>query len=118
MRTRDRDEDWIEELGRRRLEALIAELTPSTGAPDADDAAQPADPSGDRAAPGGGVAVSSLAPEPGIPHGRHARRALSPGQRVREWVADRLPESAREQGLQQGHVGVLALLLAVAVLLG
>ena len=54
MRTRDRDEDWIEELGRRRLEALIAELTPSTGAPVADDAQERADlsTSGDRVASG------------------------------------------------------------------
>jgi competence protein ComEA len=116
MRTRDREQDWIEELGRRRLEALIAELTPPSGpGPTAVSSTRRAADAGDPDE-GGPVEHDEDAP------GRHARRALSPVGRVRGWVTDRVPEAVRarglQQGLQQGHVGVLALVLAVAVLLG
>ena len=114
MRTRDREQDWIEELGRRRLEALIAELTPTAADP-----ADPADPAGPTAAD----QPSEEPPAPSPVAGRHARRPLPPGGRLGGWVADRLPRAVTERrgsraGLQQGHVGILALVLAVAVLLG
>ena len=105
MRTRDRDQDWIEELGRRRLEALIAELTPP-GAAGVGEA--PADEDGPVARAG------QPDRDPVVPGaGRHVRRPLTLRGRIGGWVSDRLPV-----GLQQGHVGVLALVLAVAVLLG
>ena len=110
MRTRDRDEDWIEELGRRRLEALIAELTPP-----ADRRVGLADDElGDEPVP---TDVSDLPVLEEVP-GRHARRALAPGDRLRGWLSDRTPHGVARQALQQGHVGLLALVLAVAVLLG
>jgi competence protein ComEA len=120
MRTRDREQDWIEELGRRRLEALIAELTPSAGDPAAGGPAA-GDPAADDAAAGREPPEEPRAPWPVA--GRHARRPLSPGGRFGGWVADRLPRVLTERrgdvgGLQHGHVGLLALVLAVAVLLG
>ena len=110
MRTRDRDQDWIEELGRRRLEALIAELSP------------PVEPASDDPRTAPTTASSADLPEP-TPAGRHARRALSRRGRVAGWLGDRLPSGVGEQWaarrtMQAGHVGVLALLLAVAVVLG
>ncbi len=112
MRTRDREQDWIEELGRRRLEALIAELTPPAAA-----AQRPVEP----------VEAGARDDDPGpaAPVGRHARRPVPAGGRVRGWLGDRVPaplaEWAAARGdarLQHGHVGLLALVLAVAVLLG
>src|SRR4051794_5101067 len=99
MRTRDRDEDWIEELGRRRLEALIAELSPPSGSrPGADVPAWSSSEDDRRAERGADPGDDEVEDAPG----RHARRALSPGGRVRGWVVDRVPEAVRSRGLQQG----------------
>ncbi len=113
MRTRDRDEDWIEELGRRRLEALIAELTPGEGTEQSTAAA---------GEPAPEAFASDDDPAWPEPAGRHARRPLPARGRVGGWVGDRVPPTWRarlsRQGLQQGHVGILALVLALAVVLG
>lgn len=144
MRSRDRDQDWVEQLGRRRLEALIAELTPP-GAADEPGAATTPDPT---AGPTAGPTVdptparpSELPPEPASPRepggGRHARRPVPPASRARAWLGDRLPETgalsfggpARDPAapgvgtqtswrLRSGHVGVLALLLALGLAVG
>ncbi|GAA1918458.1 helix-hairpin-helix domain-containing protein [Nocardioides marmoribigeumensis] len=136
MRTRDRDEDWIEELGRRRLEALIAELTPSGEPPPPSAPSSPLPspsplpppsplPASRGSSPDRPAAEPALEPGRPVdvtvleePPGRHARRALAPSGRVRGWLADRLPEVTGRQALQQGHVGVLALVLATALVLG
>jgi competence protein ComEA len=112
MRSRDREQDWIEELGRRRLEALVAELTapPDPGEPS--HATEVVDEPGPRR-------TSDDREPQDVPAGRHARRPLAARDRATGWLGDRLPESVRSRGgLSQGHVGVLALLLAVALLLG
>ncbi len=117
MRTRDRDQDWIEELGRRRLEALIAELTPAGSEP-----TTPTEPAPTQPAPTEPVPAASVPEDEcgsALPSaGRHARRPLPRGGRLGGWLADRLPDGVAVPRLHSGHLGVLSLVLAVAVVLG
>ena len=100
---RSADQQHIEDLARRRLDALVAELggaPPARPATSADRRARE-DPSWDD--------------EP--PRGRHAHRPLPVGARVGGWFQDRLPETLRGRvALGPGQLGVLALLLACGVL--
>lgn len=99
---RSADQQQLDDLARRRLDALIAELggRPGSGA----DAVEEHAPVGD------------LWDDP-PPRGRHAHRPLSAGARLGGWVQDRLPETLRGRvALGSAQVGVVTLLLACGVL--
>jgi competence protein ComEA len=97
---RSADQQQIDDLARRRLDALLAEL-------------------GGEPRPGPGPlraereSLWEEAPRPG----RHAHRPLSTGARVGGWLQDRLPETLRGRvTLGPAQLGVVALLLACGVL--
>lgn len=100
---RSADQQHIEDLARRRLDALIAELG---GDPPA--------------APTAGLDAhrtreATIWDEP--PRGRHAHRPQPASARVGGWLQDRLPETLRGRvALGPAQLGVLALLLACGVL--
>lgn len=104
---RSADQQHLDDLARRRLDALLAELggeaTPRTP-PQAPDAAG-------ESPPGAGVWDGPAPP------GRHAHRPLAVGARVGGWVQDRLPETLRGRvALGPAQLAVVALLLACGVL--
>lgn len=96
----------VEDLARQRLDALLAELA------------------GERVAPPPGRESPELhqaAPEPTVEPpraGRHAFRSLPRASVWGGWLEDRLPDGLRGRvRLGGAHVGALALLLSVGVLL-
>ena len=99
---RSADQQHLDDLARRRLDALIAELGGRSGS--------------------GADAVEEHAPVGDLwddhpPRGRHAHRPLSVGARLGGWVQDRLPETLRGRvALGPAQVGVVTLLLACGVL--
>jgi len=101
MRNRSHD-DRVAQVTRQRLEALAAELgTPP--APVADEGTSPGSTDG----------------EPADPRpGRHARRPVAGPQRLGLWVSDRAPAVPRGRlDLGAAHVGLVALVLAVGLVL-
>lgn len=101
---RSADQQHVDDLARRRLDALVAELggrpRPVDDSPDVD------------AGPPRG---SIWEDEP--PRGRHAHRPLSVAGRVNGWLHDRLPETLRGRvAIGPAQVGVVTLLLACGVL--
>jgi competence protein ComEA len=100
---RSADQQQFDDLARRRLDALIAEL--GGDRPDMGGSAEQPDE----------VSTSRWREEP--PRGRHAHRPLPAGARVGGWLADRLPETLRGRvHLGPAHLAVVALLLACGVL--
>lgn len=100
---RSADQHQIDDLARRRLDVLLAELG---GAPPALSDQHEDGP--DR--PAG-------APDRPPPRGRHAHRPLPPGARLSGWLQDRLPVTLQGRvALGPAQVGVVALLLACGVL--
>ncbi len=101
---RSADQLQIEELARRRLDALIAELggEPPVVPPRAPEHDEPR-------------SASIWDDEP--PRGRHAHRPLPATARVGGWLQDRMPETLRGRvALGPAQLGVVALLLACGVL--
>lgn len=95
----------IEDLARRRLDALIAELGGEPPPPPA--------------SPGSDATRTASVWEQDPPRGRHAHRPLSTTARIGGWLQDRLPESLHGRvALGPAQLGVLALLLACGVLWG
>jgi competence protein ComEA len=102
---RSADQQHLDDLARRRLDALIAELGGQTDAPAA--ATRPRESSGS--------VWDDAVPPPR--HGRHAHRPLSVGARLGGWLQDRLPETLRGRvALGPAQIGVVTLLLACGVL--
>lgn len=101
---RSPDQQHIDDLARRRLDALVAELGGHPAATDrvrGEDHDRPAD--------------SIWDDEPA--QGRHAHRPLSARGRLNGWLHDRLPEPLRGRvAVGPAQVGVVTLLLAVGVL--
>ena len=99
---RSADQQQLDDLARRRLDALIAELGGRPG--DRPDAVE------------GRPSVGALWDD-APPRGRHAHRPLSAHARLTGWVQDRLPETLRGRvALGPAQVGVVTLLLACGVL--
>jgi competence protein ComEA len=94
----------LDDLARRRLDALIAELG---GRPQEDSAA-------------GGQPPTSRVWDEEPPHrGRHAHRPLSTSARIAGWLEDRLPETLRGRvRIGPAQLGVVSLLLAGALVWG
>lgn len=98
---RSADQHQLDDLARRRLDALIAEL-----------GGRPVELPDERAEP----PVRALWDD-APPRGRHAHRPLSASARVGGWVQDRLPETLRGRvALGPAQVGLVALVLACGVL--
>lgn len=109
---RTADQQQIDDLARRRLDALLAELGGArpTQPPD-----RPRDDGGSEGAPVRARDFEWDDPPPAV--GRHAHRPLSAGARAGGWLQDRLPETLRGRVRLGGpQLGVVALLLACGVL--
>jgi competence protein ComEA len=100
---RPADQLQIEDLARRRLDALVAELG---GEP-------PAAPTPAHGHEEPGSTIWDDEP----PRGRHAHRPLPATARVGGWLQDRMPETLRGRvALGPAQLGVVALMLACGVL--
>ncbi len=105
----------VDDLARRRLDALLSELAGEHAQDDLPGSASRVWPDQEAGEPEAGRAEPT--PAAGAV-GRHAFRPLPPGDRWGGWVEDRLPDSWRGRvRLGSAQVGALALVLAVGVLL-